>query len=133
VGKVYDLLLAVAGEEASAILPSGRFAMPEGALTPDQVDYCRPEAYRGALSEEGLHHYFAEFGYWPRVVVTGNAVYGIGRTHKIAAQALDFALDVGLIAQYATAFGGASALSPEAVHYLENWELDSYRGNAAAQ
>lgn len=132
VGRVFDVLQEVAGDDASVILPSGPFAVPDGAVCSDHVIHARAEAYRGEPTAAGLAQYHARHGYWPRIVVADTGVYGVGKTHKAASFALDHAKDGAIVAQYAGAFGGVVTLSPGLVDFVEQWEVESYRRKSSS-
>jgi rhamnose utilization protein RhaD (predicted bifunctional aldolase and dehydrogenase) len=65
------------------------------------------------------------------VVVTGNAVLGVGASEKIARLALELALDGAVVRHLAKAFGGVKYLSDKDRGFIENWEVESYRSKQA--
>lgn len=118
---------AAMGDNAREAAISGWFATPDGAISPDHIVYCKSYTYKGAVDAEKLAAYQTARGYWPRVVETPNAVYGLGPSRKVADLALEMAWDGALIAHYAHAFGGVKYLEPKYVAFIEGWEVESYR------
>lgn len=121
----------IIGSEASCFVSSGRFALPAGALSPDHIVYCKAALYEGDASPDSLRVFKEKHGYWPRVIATPDAVYGIGSSQKVADLALELAWDGALVVRYAEAFGGAVYLEQRLVDFIENWEVESYRQRMA--
>jgi rhamnose utilization protein RhaD (predicted bifunctional aldolase and dehydrogenase) len=61
------------------------------------------------------------------VVITKDAVYGLGSSPKSAQLALELAIDGAQVIHYANAFGGIQFMTDEARAFIENWEVESYR------
>ena len=127
------LLREVCGEQAAAIAVSGPFAPPSGPLSPDHIVYAKAHIFEGEPSAEALKAFRREFGYWPRVVACEDAVFGLGPSESTARLAVVFALDGARVQRLADAFGGVRYMSPSAVDFIENWEVESYRSQVAAQ
>lgn len=117
----------IMGDDAAGFAAMGRFAVPEGALTPDHIVYCRPELYVGAVDAATLRRFREEKGYWPRVIATSEGVFGFGSTPKVADLALELAWDGAMVVRYAKAFGGVRYLEKQHVDFIANWEVESYR------
>ncbi|MCD8350041.1 MAG: class II aldolase/adducin family protein [Planctomycetaceae bacterium] len=122
-----DRVRAVMGEDAAALAVAGAFPIPEGALTPDHIVYCRAAMYCGDASEASLREFHDRYGYWPRVVATPGGVYGFGTSAKVADLALELVWDGALVVNYASAFGGVQYLEERFVDFISNWEVESYR------
>jgi len=125
------LLQSVLGEDAAFVVGGAGFAPAEGPLTPDHIVYAKSYPYVGTLSVDGLNDFVAKHGYAPRVVATGRAVYGLGRSAKAAALALVFARDAARIVKLAEAFGGVQWMTDTARSFIENWEVESYRSKVS--
>ena len=126
-----QVLSEALGENAAAVEASGHFKVGNGPISPDHVVYAKSYAFEGLLSVEKLLEFLAERGYTPRVIVTENAVLGVGANEKIARLALELALDGALVKQLASAFGGLRYLSDVSRLFIENWEVESYRAKQA--
>ncbi len=118
---------AVATSDAAAVAASGAFAMTNGPVTPDHIVYAKAYPFMGSPCEEAVGDYVARHGYPPRVFVTHNAVYGVGTSPTRAALALELAQDGALVHQLAAAFGGMNYMTPAALDFIDNWEVESYR------
>ena len=126
-----QVLSEALGENAAAVVTSGRFEVGHGPISPDHVVYAKSYAFEGLLSVENLLAFLAARGYTPRVVVTQNAVLGLGANEKTARLALELALDGALVKQLAYVFGGLRYLSDVSRLFIENWEVESYRAKQA--
>jgi len=122
-----QVLSEALGENAAAVVTSGRFEVGNGPISPDHVVYAKSYAFEGLLSVENLLAFLAARGYTPRVIVTENAVLGVGANEKAARLALELALDGAVVKQLAYAFGGLRYLSDVSRLFIENWEVESYR------
>lgn len=127
VERVVESARGTLGDEAACFAVSGRFAVPAGALTPDHLVYSRARLYEGDASAASLAAFRDESGYWPRVVSTPEGVFGFGPGQNVADLALRLAWDGAEVARYAGAFGGVRYMDPYFVHFIENWEVESYR------
>jgi len=117
----------IMGKDAEESVVSGKFTVPEGAISPDHIVYCKSYMYKGEVDPVAVTAYQKRYGYWPRVVETDSAVYGFGSSRKVAELALEMAWDGALIAHYAKAFGGVQYLEERFVRFIEGWEVESYR------
>lgn len=120
------------GADAAGVVRGSPFTATDGPLSPDHIVYSKSYCYRGPISKEGLHAFRAKHGYWPRVVATPWAVFGVGTSLRQAQLALDLAGDGALVAQLTTAFGGPRYLTDAAREFIENWEVESYRSKQMA-
>lgn len=129
--EVDAAVLAAFGEDAACMAKSGGFARCNGPVSPDHLVYAKAFQYEGELSAAGAAVYRNRNGFSPKVVVTDEAVYGIGTSQRNADLALEFAQDAGLVGQLASAFGGVAFMSDAARSFIENWEVESYRAKQA--
>ncbi|MEI7901251.1 MAG: class II aldolase/adducin family protein [bacterium] len=119
------------GMDAAAAAVSGRFDVGSGPITPDHIVYAKSYPFEGVLTVDNLRAFKAVRGYSPRMVVTDNAVLGVGANEKTARLALELALDGAAVKQLARAFGGLQFLSDVSRGFIENWEVESYRSKQA--
>ncbi len=119
------------GADGAAVAVSGRFDAASGPVSPDHIVYSKSYPFEGVLTPENLESVRAVRGYAPRVVVTNDAVLGVGANEKTARLALELALDGALVKQLARAFGGLQYLSDVSRGFIENWEVESYRAKQA--
>ncbi len=126
-----QILSSALGTEAAAVVASGRFEVGSGPISPDHIVYAKSYAFEGVLTVDNLRDFAAVRGYAPRIIVTENAVLGVGANEKIARLALELALDGAGVKQFARAFGGLQYLSDVARGFIENWEVESYRAKQA--
>ena len=115
------------GADGASVAVSGRFDVGGGPISPDHIVYAKSYPFEGVLTADNLRAVKAVRGYAPRVVVTEQAVLGVGSTEKTARLALELALDGALVKQLARAFGGIQYLSDVSRGFIENWEVESYR------
>ena len=108
------------------------------AFTPDQVVYCKAHALHvdaeGAPGEviaafqAALPRFTAEHGHPPKIVALRSL--GVAAFEDSAASA-EIALavfeDAMKIAAQAASFGGPRFLTPEAIAFLDSWEVENYR------
>jgi hypothetical protein len=85
----------------------------------------------GVPDRTNLRAFRAERGYAPRVVVTEDAVLGVGATEKSARLALELTVGRRAIKRLSRAFGGIRYLSDVSRGFIENWEVESYRSKKA--
>jgi rhamnose utilization protein RhaD (predicted bifunctional aldolase and dehydrogenase) len=121
------MLIGGLGDDGAAVVVSVRFEVGCGPISPDHIVYAKSYPFEGVLTAESLRAFQAARGYAPRVVVTDNAVLGVGANEKTASLALELALDGALVRQLARAFGGIQYLSDRARGFIEGWEVESYR------
>jgi rhamnose utilization protein RhaD (predicted bifunctional aldolase and dehydrogenase) len=110
-----------------SVVAGGRFAAVRGPLTPDHMVYAKAYPYDQPLTAADRDTFVARHGYAPRVVITPNGVYGIGKNEAQARLALELSLDGALIGQLAEGFGGLQLMSENARLFIESWEVESYR------
>jgi len=115
-----------------------------GALTPDQIVYCKsfplwlarkpaesPEEM-GRRMHKLLSGYVERFGYEPKVVlVEGAGVLAAGETPKMARSAKAVYLDAVKVMANAADSGGAKFLTARGRHFIETWESEQYRRKVA--
>lgn len=119
------------GADGAFIASSGRFAVAPGPITPDHLVYAKAFPFTAELTADNVATYQAERGYMPKVVITGDCVYGIGTSQKNADLALELAQDGALVLKLADAFGGIEYMTDAAREFIENWEVESYRQKQA--
>jgi rhamnose utilization protein RhaD (predicted bifunctional aldolase and dehydrogenase)/NAD(P)-dependent dehydrogenase (short-subunit alcohol dehydrogenase family) len=132
---------------AAAYLESddGRAAVKGGPLSPDQIVYAGsfpllfdppPDAALEtipALLAEDLAENVAAHGTPPIVtVVPGLGIFTAGDTYKEADLARHVYLDAMRVCEGADALGRVRALSDAERGFIETWEVEAYRRNAAA-
>ncbi len=106
---------------------SGPFATVEGALTPDHIVYAGSTTYTGPVTADALEAFREQHGAYPKVIRSPLAVFGVGSSPASAELALALAADGALVQQLAQAFGGAVFMSPAAVDFIDNWEVEAFR------
>jgi rhamnose utilization protein RhaD (predicted bifunctional aldolase and dehydrogenase)/NAD(P)-dependent dehydrogenase (short-subunit alcohol dehydrogenase family) len=124
---------------------AGRAAVKGGPLSPDQIVYAgsfpllfeppadAPAEAIPALLREDLARNVADHGTAPILtVVPGLGVFAAGDTHKEADLARLIYLDAMRVSQGADTIGHVRALSDEERGFIETWEVEAYRRNAAA-
>lgn len=127
-----SLIKSLLGDDAAFIASSGMFAFAPGPITPDHLVYSKAFPFTEELTPEALGEYKTQRGYAPKVVVSGERVYGIGNSRKNADLALELAQDGALVMQLAEAFGGINYMTDEQREFIENWEVESYRAKQVA-
>ena len=130
--ELAGLLQELLGADAAHVVASAPFPVVVGPLTPDHMVYAKAQAYGGALNAQALQAFRQQHGYAPRVLVTPDGVYGMGRSATAAQRALDLARDGALVAQLSAAFGGIRLMSEAARLFIETWEVESYREKQSA-
>lgn len=110
-----------------AVVPGGRFAVVSGPLTPDHMVYAKAYPFDQPLTDDARETFVARHGYTPRVVITPNGVFGIGKNEAQARLALELARDGALVGQLAEGFGGVQLMNEAARSFIESWEVESYR------
>ncbi|HWR11507.1 MAG TPA: class II aldolase/adducin family protein [Rectinemataceae bacterium] len=114
--------------------------------SPDHIVYAGHEYLRvdGAANLDAA---WADFrkrnGYSPRVVLARDlGAFAIGAASRpdesaaarmAAERVLDLFVDSCKVATYTKAFGGPRFMSPEAVAFIRNWEVEKYRSSLAAR
>ena len=125
--EVAQQIQSLFGDDAAFITSSGMFTYAPGPITPDHLVYSKAFPYLGSLDEAGAETYSTERGYAPKVIVSGDRVYGIGTSQKNADLALELAQDGALLMQLAEAFGGINYMNDAEREFIENWEVEAYR------
>lgn len=125
--KLAASVRAVIGDAGAFHAVTGRFQVPTGAISPDHIVYSKARMYDGDASPASLRAFRESAGYWPRVVATPEMVFGFGASQKVADLALQLAADGAEVVRYAEAFGGIEYMDKASVHFIENWEVESYR------
>jgi rhamnose utilization protein RhaD (predicted bifunctional aldolase and dehydrogenase) len=115
------------GDDAAFVAASGRFSFAPGPISPDHLVYAKAFPFTASLTAESVASYKSERGYAPKVVVSGDCIYGIGTSQKNADLALELAQDGAQVMQLAAAFGGIAYMTDDAREFIENWEVESYR------
>ncbi|MEX1295363.1 MAG: SDR family NAD(P)-dependent oxidoreductase [Candidatus Limnocylindrales bacterium] len=125
--------------------PDGRAAVLGGAMTPDQIVYSgsfpllfdppadvEPEAAPELLTE-ALDAHVEQHASKPIVtVVPGLGIFAAGDSWKGVDTARDVYLDCLRVYEGADALGRVRALDDEERGFIEHWEVEAYRKNAAA-
>ena len=115
------------GDDAACVCAGGPFTAAAGPITPDHMVYSRAYPLIGRLTRKAVAAFRAARGYSPQVIACDDGVFGVGRSEKAAALALELALDGALVVQLADAFGGIRYMSGRARDFIENWEVEQYR------
>ena len=116
------------GERAGAALP----------FTPDHIVYCRTAPLAASFDGDAarfletfprlLEEYAKRQGGEPRVIlVAGLGMIGVDESKRSVETCLDVFEERLKIAVLSRAFGGPAFLSPEAIRFIETWEVESYR------
>jgi rhamnose utilization protein RhaD (predicted bifunctional aldolase and dehydrogenase) len=126
-------LQASLGRDATGVAAGGAIPVPAGPISPDHIVYSKSYPLRTTPTANAVAQFKAKHGYAPKVVVAAGAVWGVGTNAKNAALALEFAQDGALVEQLAVAFGGIRYLADRARDFIDNWEVESYRQQIAAQ
>ena len=120
------------GGDAANVTSSGAFPYVPGPITPDHLVYARAYPFTDELTKEAAQAYESKHGFAPKVVVSGDRVYGLGTTQKNAGLALEFSQDGAQVMQLAAAFGGIDYMTDRAREFIENWEVEAYRQKVAS-
>ena len=59
------------------VTPCGWFPVPEDALSPDHIVYAKSHPLFGEPTKNSVDAFVQKQGYLPRIVVTGNGVFGV--------------------------------------------------------
>jgi rhamnose utilization protein RhaD (predicted bifunctional aldolase and dehydrogenase) len=118
-------------EDSAELVASGVFPVADGPLSPDHIVYAKVRPYIGEATREGILAFKDTHGYFPKVLVTGNGVVGLGKSEASAALALELSLDGAQLQQLAGAFGGVEFMTDQAVDFIDNWEVEAFRKTVA--
>jgi rhamnose utilization protein RhaD (predicted bifunctional aldolase and dehydrogenase) len=121
------------GPAASGVHVSRRFNVAPAPLSPDHMVYAKAYPFDEPLNEAHVKEFIARHGYAPRVIVTADAVAGVGKSGAAAALALVLTQDGALVQQLTPAFGGVQFMSESARAFIESWEVESYREQQLAR
>jgi hypothetical protein len=114
-------------------------------FSPDHIVYAGHE-YLRVDGEADLRGAWADYlgrnGVQPRIVMAKNlgafALAAAGSPEKrhsaarAAATSLELFVDSCKVAVYAKAFGGQRFMTPQAVAFIRNWEVEKYRASVSA-
>jgi len=127
VARWRTVLTEALGEDAAAVVVSGRFCAATEPISPDHIVYAKSFPFDGVLTADNLRAFKQVRGYAPRVVILEHAVLGVAASEKNAKLALTLALDGAVVKRLTRAFGGLRMLNDAAREFIENWEVESYR------
>jgi len=120
--------------EVKAAMPSGfffedcaTFELFEEPLTPDHIVYMKSYAHRGSPTRESVKAFEKAKGYAPRIFLSKEGVVSAADSQKQAGLAMELAQDAALIRLGAEHFGGIVGMTPGAISFIENWEVEAYR------
>ncbi len=106
-----------------------------GCFTPDHIVYCKAQPLvlrEGADIARSFDAYRQTCGYEPRIAYCeGLGVFAMGSSLKNSETAMDVFLDGVKISVYADSFGGLSTMPEWLVHFIVNWEVESYRAKVS--
>jgi len=125
------VLAEALGDDAAAVVAMGHFHVVEGPISPDHIVYAKSYPFEGVLTVENVLAFKAARGYAPHIVLTDQAVLGVGTTEKNARLALTLAMDGAIVRRLARAFGGLQLLGDASRAFIENWEVEAYRAKQA--
>jgi rhamnose utilization protein RhaD (predicted bifunctional aldolase and dehydrogenase) len=142
-----DVVAFYASDEVASLVggADGRTAALGGALSPDQIVYCKSmpvwfEANPADTPEDTVAKLRAEVdafktghGMSPLVVlVKGLGMFAAGDSDKAVNTVRDLYVDAIKVMAGAARLGGIHALGVEHAHFIENWEVEKYRRQIAA-
>jgi len=152
IAAVFASLHALVGQGALVLHRADRMilgfaASPAGfeplsrPFSPDHIVYAGHEYLRvddGKDLGAAWDAYLRRNGKAPRIVlVKGLGAFAVAEASPAAgtqvARALELFVDSCKVAVYAKAFGGSSFMSPEAVVFIRNWEVEKYRASLSAR
>ncbi len=119
------------------ILSDSRLAFEnlDHAYTPDHIVYCgaRPLYLENNDNVAGdFKDYVDRQGRPPKIVVINSgAFYALGSNVKAVRLAAQLFADQVRLLYYTHNFGGPNPLPEEFVHFIENWEIESYRSKVS--
>jgi rhamnose utilization protein RhaD (predicted bifunctional aldolase and dehydrogenase) len=118
---------AFSPQHSAFVAGAEKFAAAVGPISPDHIVYSKSYPFVGTPTKETVAAFVRQRGYEPAVVITNDAVYGLGSSQKSAQLALELAIDGAMVMYYANAFGGIQFMADRARAFIENWEVESYR------
>ncbi|MFA6795277.1 MAG: SDR family NAD(P)-dependent oxidoreductase, partial [Proteiniphilum sp.] len=111
-------------------------------FTPDAIVYCKSnylflqeEAPDKILSEakKEIATFCEKFGYQPKVLlIKGIGLVAAGDNAHQCDIILDVFEDAMKVAWLSRSFGGPHPMTPEQIHFIDNWEVENYRRSVAA-
>ncbi|MCX7046586.1 MAG: SDR family NAD(P)-dependent oxidoreductase [Candidatus Sumerlaeota bacterium] len=123
----------------------GKSAALAGALSPDQIVYCKSlplwiTPKKGEAANDltarlraAIADYRAMKGFAPIVVIVeGVGIFCAGKDYKSASTARAVYLDAIKVMTGAARLGGFAPLAKRDAEFIENWEVESYRRAVAA-
>lgn len=112
----------------------GRHPAFAGPLTPDHIVNAKSFAFSGPASRAAISAYQQEHGCLPKVVCLSDdqTLFAVGSTLKDALGVQTTLENALRIEKFSAAFGGPRYLAPAEYAFIENWEAESYRRQAAA-
>jgi len=107
-------------------------------LTPDGIVYCKPHPLylenngdtKTLLEEfrEKLEAYRTQNRHDPKIILArGLGMIAVEENSRSVEAALDVFEDVIKVVDLAENFGGVRPMSPEAIRFIQNWEVEAYR------
>ena len=103
------------------------FSLPNACLTPDHIVYMKSRPFYGRVTEKSLREFQARYGYMPKIFIGDDAVVAVADSERSAHLAMVLAKDAALVSLGAQRLGGVHYMGEEAVSFIENWEVESYR------
>jgi rhamnose utilization protein RhaD (predicted bifunctional aldolase and dehydrogenase) len=118
---------AFSQQHSAFVVGVEKFEAAVGPISPDHIVYSKSYPFVGTPTKEDVAAFVKQWGYEPAVVITDDAVYGLGASEKSARLALELAIDGAVVMHYARVFGGIQLMTDRARMFIENWEVESYR------
>lgn len=121
-----------ASTEAFAFSADRESASPMiNPFTPDHIVYCKSHPVFIDNIENipsTIETFYKEYGYKPKIaIVKGMGFFAFGEGEKEAETAKALFEDALKVAVYSESFGGPRHMAHDMVHFIENWEAESYR------
>ncbi len=132
-----ELVMEFAKSESSAEL------VKKGALTPDQIVYCKRSALwvnlkenlQGTIAElqTSVRKFIKQYSYYPRIIfVQGIGMFAIGDNKRNADNALAVYEDSLKIIRNSSSFGGPHFMNDRQMRFIDEWEVENYRRKIAS-
>lgn len=117
---------------------AGRTIAKAGPFNPDQIVYCKPFPLwlRNNVSAmaSAVEGYRNRYGYAPKVVLVEGVGLFAAADSKASADTLSLVYEDAIkVSRLSGAFGGPHVLTKREWQFIDNWEVESYRRNVAAQ